>query len=259
MEDIQFVLLDRSNHLVEEWKRAFAEHLPADVSSRITILNSTLENLTPPHSLFDCIVSPANSYGIMDGGFDYYLSKAISPTGDIKSAISVAQSALYKRSRGYAPPGSCTLVPLAGTACEANAHQCAFVALCPTMRVPEDVRWNREVVYNCIWSLLCEVDSYNAVVVETSEGRKIKTILLTGLGTGTGFVPAKRCAEQMALAIRHYYEALADPQEWSSIGWGKAHEDSELVRETYAEDLGLQFRRHGTQKDSASSSGCHIM
>ncbi|OBZ69261.1 hypothetical protein A0H81_10712 [Grifola frondosa] len=41
---------------------------------------STLQKLEPSHSDFDCIVSPANSYGIMDGGFDYYLSAAFSPS-----------------------------------------------------------------------------------------------------------------------------------------------------------------------------------
>lgn len=68
MEDVHFVLLDRSNHLAEEWKLAFAEHLSSDVHKRITIITAALEALTPPESLFDCIVSPANSYGIMDGG-----------------------------------------------------------------------------------------------------------------------------------------------------------------------------------------------
>src|SRR5260370_40163144 len=82
------------------------------------------------------------------GRFDYFLSEVLSP-GDVLAPTRLAQATLYQHWKGYAPPGSCILVPLAGSACENNAHGCAFIALCPTMRIPEDVVWNREIVYNC--------------------------------------------------------------------------------------------------------------
>ena len=52
----------------------------------------------------------------------------------------LAPATLYQHWKGYAPPGSCILVPLASSVCENNAHGCASTALCPTMRIPEDSR-----------------------------------------------------------------------------------------------------------------------
>lgn len=44
-----------------------------------------------------------------------------------------------------------------------------------------------------------------------AEGRvKIKTVLMTGLGTGTGGIGVDRCARQMVLAVKHFRMPLAD-------------------------------------------------
>jgi len=66
MDQLQFILLDASPIVVEEWKRAFSQHVP-DVIDRFLIIQSRLEDLSGPHQQFDCIVSPANSYGRLDG------------------------------------------------------------------------------------------------------------------------------------------------------------------------------------------------
>jgi hypothetical protein len=63
---LHFTLLDTSPSLVEEWKNAFTKH--ATVSMTVSFIQSQLADLVPPESQFDCIVSPANSYGRLDGG-----------------------------------------------------------------------------------------------------------------------------------------------------------------------------------------------
>ena len=68
MDHLEFILLDPKPFLIEEWKRALKEHTP-DVNDKFSIVESTLEDLqSGPHEQFDCIVSPANSYGRLDGG-----------------------------------------------------------------------------------------------------------------------------------------------------------------------------------------------
>jgi hypothetical protein len=64
---LRVTLLDTSATLVEEWKNAFAEHVPLGIRGRISFVQSSLEDL-PTDSYFDCIVSPSNSYGHLDGG-----------------------------------------------------------------------------------------------------------------------------------------------------------------------------------------------
>ena len=134
----------------------------------------------------------------------------------------LAQATLYQHWKGYAPPGSCILVPLAGSACENNAHGCAFIALCPTMRIPEDVVWNREIVYNCVWSLLNTLEQHNRVVEISGDGTSIRRILMTGLATGVGNVSPQRCAQQMALAVRDFIDASQNAGKWSCLEWDEA-------------------------------------
>lgn len=178
----------------------------------------------PPSLKFDTIVSPANSYGRLDGAFDDAISRALAPRDDYHALTGVAQRELYRRWRGYAPPGTCTLVRIPDDfhARSNNVWGVKRVALCPTMRVPQDTRWDREVVYECIWSLLCAVGNHNRDVKEgrAPEGEEeIKTILMTPLATGCGRVSPERWAAQAVLALRHYTSALENEEEWSTLQW----------------------------------------
>lgn len=67
MDGVQFVLFDISEALVEAWRCALEEHVPEAARSRFTIRLTQLEDETFPEETFDCIVSPANSYGRLDG------------------------------------------------------------------------------------------------------------------------------------------------------------------------------------------------
>lgn len=159
--------------------------------------------------------------------FDYFLAMQLTPPGEgFEPPTQIAQSVLYRRWKGYAPPGTCTLIPLAGTPCAANKYRCRFIALCPTMRVPQSVTWDRDVVYNCTWSLLNALDQHNAGVgagpAAADGGARIGKVLMTGLATGVGGVSAERCAQQMALAVKHFLDASASTEKWSSLRWKDA-------------------------------------
>jgi len=244
MNHLEFILLDLKHALIEEWKSALKEHIP-EVIDKFSIAESTLEDLkSGPHEQFDCIVSPANSYGRLDGGFDYYIAEALSPD-DVLAPTAFVQSALYKRWKGFAPPGSCTIIPLKGSSFENNIHGCAYIALCPTMRRPESVTWNREIVYNLMWSILVSLEQHNAALddsMQVGTGVRIQKVLMTGLGTGVGGVSSARCAQQMALAVKHFLEASANPEKWSSMSW----EDTVTPDEEIC-------RTHGTSPDNSTS------
>ena len=168
--------------------------------------------------------------------FDYFLAMQLAPPGEgFDAPTRIAQSVLYRRWKGYAPPGTCTLVPLADTSCTANKYGCRFIALCPTMRVPQSATWNRDVVYNCTWSLLNAIDQHNVSVEAAGDaGAKIRKVLMTGLATGVGGVSAERCAEQTALAVKHYLDACADPEKWSSLQWKDALAYDRETSRTYS-------------------------
>ncbi|KAJ8508539.1 hypothetical protein ONZ45_g9200 [Pleurotus djamor] len=220
LQDIEFLVLDPSKSLTDALRKSLEETLPEPILSKITIVNDRLADLKPPFSHFDCIVSPANSYGRLDGGFDYFLALALAPEPKRENWLKVTnitQEALYSRWKGYAPPGTCTIVPLAGTICENNQHHCSYIALVPTMRIPEIVRWNKEIVYNCVWSLLNSLTQHNAST--TDPAQKITKVLMTGLGTGVGFISAETFAKQTAEAFKHFWDAETHPEKWSSLQW----------------------------------------
>ncbi|RPD62872.1 macro domain-like protein [Lentinus tigrinus ALCF2SS1-6] len=207
-----------------------------------------LEDLPAGEIAHECVVSPANAFGIMDGGFDLALSQAFrGPSADMYALTDHVQRHLRARWAGYAPPGSCTLVPLPeAVAGPENRWGTRVLAVVPTMKRPEEVGWNRELVYNAMWALLCEVGRWNAEVeaeagaeavvnatgtegAGTRSGKRtrISRILTTGLGAGAGGVSAERCAAQMVLAVKHYAEAGALP---ARLRW-ESEEVERRVRE----------------------------
>ncbi|KAF2420147.1 macro domain-like protein [Tothia fuscella] len=200
----------------------------------VTIHNCSLARL-PPDVQIDAIVSPANSYGFMDGAFDDAISIFLSPNPKegYSWTTKKVQSALYKKSRGYAPPGSCTLIDNAGPYEESENHKagCRYIALCPTMRVPHQVKWDREVIFECIWSLLCAIDTHNQEIGD--EHLQIKNILMTPLATGVGRVSDAKWAAQCVLAMKYWVEAVENSGKWSNLQWEDVYNFSEALELTH--------------------------
>ncbi|KAF2158878.1 hypothetical protein M409DRAFT_71425 [Zasmidium cellare ATCC 36951] len=246
LPDIHLLCMD--SKFSDAFEDAAAKHFPEIHShSKITVFNCSLKYL-PENVRVDGVVSPANSYARLDGAFDDALARAYGPRDDYGWITRKAQKVVYEKWRGFAPPGTCTVVRLdhdGKTASkDSNGHvhhlnpwATEYLLLCPTMRVPDDVRWDREVVYECVWSLLCAIDEHNRAVRNTSSSgdeREIKIILMTPFATGIGRVSPKKWAEQCVLAMKQYVEAVRNPQIWSSLEWSKIVEDHEEVQATYA-------------------------
>ncbi|KAF2094559.1 macro domain-like protein [Rhizodiscina lignyota] len=212
--------------------------LPSSV--QITHHNDSLNGLDSSVK-FDGVVSPANSYGLLDGGFDDAISRAFSPAHNYYALTRHVQSELYNQYRGFAPPGTCTLIPIPKEYAERSRTSdrwgCRWLALCPTMRVPDDAKWDREVVYECVWSLLCAIDRHNRSAKASGAaepgGSVINSILMTPLATGVGGVSAKKWANQTVLALKHYINAVENAAQCSSLDWVQVVKLSREVGETH--------------------------
>ena len=99
------------------------------------------------------------------------------------------------------------------------------------MRTPEAVNWDHEVVYECIWSLLVTIDNHNAAAATTGDPL-INKVIVPGLGTGVGAISPEKCAVQMALALKHYHDAVSDPDRWSNLQWDQIYDAADEVMAT---------------------------
>ncbi|CAF9908905.1 MAG: hypothetical protein GOMPHAMPRED_006351 [Gomphillus americanus] len=205
---------------------------------KVTIHDGRLGALDP-EIRFDAVVSPANSYARLDGGFDDALARAYRPDEDYYWITKRAQKTLYEKWKGFAPPGTCTVIPLDSEDGQPIQHPWGtkYLLLCPTMAVPCDVQWDREIVYECIWSMLCAVDQHNRRSEDGQQESEIKSILMTPLATGVGRLRAARWAEQTVIALRHWTEAVEQPNLWSHLQWDDIYVKQDELEKTFVDDI----------------------
>jgi len=142
---------------------------------------------------FDCLVSPANSFGMMDGGID----AAITQFFGLSLERSV-QERIIEDYLGEQPVGTSFII-------ETKHPKHPFLAHTPTMRVPISIK-GTDVPYAAMWAMLLAIRQHN----KTNQ-RKIGSVVCPGLGTGIGQVPYSEAARQMAIA-----EAAFSSDRWVS-------------------------------------------
>jgi O-acetyl-ADP-ribose deacetylase (regulator of RNase III) len=189
MNNVEFILCDPKIDMCNEWDRAIRESKIE--SGNFKIYNGKLQ--TCPYK-FDCIVSPANSFGKMDGAFDLAISTMFSPR-DIDKSINHVQNFLYKKFNGYQIIGTSIVIPM-----QKFNINCKWLLHVPTMKQPCNMFWYKDIVYNCMFSLLNSIHQHNMQYPD----HKIQTVFLTGLATGIGRIPTAVAASQMILAYKHF-------------------------------------------------------
>lgn len=150
--------------------------------SNVEIVNNYFEKLTE----FDCLVSPANSFGMMDGGMDAAIINFFG-----RSLEERVQQRILEDYLGEQPVGTSFII-------ETGHPKHPFLAHTPTMRVPMTVR-GTDIPYVAMWAMLLAVRQHNK-----NCDRTINSIVCPGLGTGIGRVPYAEAARQMALAYDHF-------------------------------------------------------
>jgi O-acetyl-ADP-ribose deacetylase (regulator of RNase III) len=140
----------------------------------------------------DAIVSPANSFGFMDGGIDALY------TYQFGSGLQARlQAVIAAEFGGELPVGEVVVVPTGNV-------DIPWCISAPTMRVPRDVAAT-------VNAYLAFRAALRAVLAHNARGdRRIGTILCPGLATAVGKMPVARCARQMRVA----WDRVLGPQRW---------------------------------------------
>jgi len=67
MDNLRIILCDPKKALADAWKKNIQEKLTSTEAAHFTVRESLLDAVP---DTFDCILSPANSFGTMDGASD---------------------------------------------------------------------------------------------------------------------------------------------------------------------------------------------
>lgn len=140
----------------------------------------------------DALVSPANSFGFMDGSLDFAISEFFG--WHVQDRL---QEAIKSKHSGELLVGQVEIVPT-------DHASIPYVISAPTMRVPLDIRGTANP-YLAIRGVLLAVK--NGVFKDgTPVKDRIKTIAFPGMGTGVGQVSPNVFAKQMKQAVEGVIE-----------------------------------------------------
>lgn len=174
---IKLILVDPNYALSQAFQARFG------YLSNVEVANCCFEQL----SSYDCLVSPANSFGMMDGGVDAAITKFFGI-----ALMERIQQKILDDYLGEQSVGTSLIV-------ETGHPQHPFLAHTPTMRVPMQIV-GTDIPYIAMWAMLLAVEQHN----RHHPRQKIVTVACPGLGTGIGRIPPDEAARQMALAYDHF-------------------------------------------------------
>lgn len=170
--DFEVILCDLHAPLIRAWRESFRAHVEVEV------FHGSILDVSA-----DAYVSPANSFGIMDGGIDAILSARFPLVEDrVQTAIAAGGKPL--------PVGDCITV-------ETGDFDVPYLLCAPTMQFPSRVAYT-EHAYQAMLAILSEVARFN------SEGGAIGSVAIPGLCTGVGDMPPHVAASQMAQAYAEW-------------------------------------------------------
>jgi O-acetyl-ADP-ribose deacetylase (regulator of RNase III) len=181
----KIILIDRSSALVDRWKEQFSDCPGVEAVAGDYF-----------HRNADAIVSPANSFGIMDGGIDLAIRDQLGFT--VEASL---QAVIVEKHHGELPVGCAEIVPT-------GDPRWRYLVAAPTMRIPEPIPFTINS-YLAFRAVLVAVENHNK-----NAGRpEIDSLVCCGLGTGIGQVGVNKCAMQMRAA----YQRMKTPSMISSF------------------------------------------
>lgn len=168
----KLVLVDQAPALVATWKRAFQAH------PEVEVVNGDILSIARV-----AVVSPANSYGYMDGGIDRlyvdFFGQQLQRT--VTEAIS-------RQPEGTLLVGAALLVPT-------GHERIPLLVVAPTMMLPGPT--TAAHVFFAMSAILQLADRHRDRLTE---------LYCPGLGTGIGRVPFEDAAAEMAAAYGRWIE-----------------------------------------------------
>ena len=178
-------LIDSKEELCDKWRQVFSSYPEVEVLTGDYFQQSA-----------DAIVSPANSFGIMDGGLDLAIRNELG--FQVETDI---QEVILNKYHGEMPIGSAEII-------NTNHNKWSYLIAAPTMRIPENVAFTLNA-YIAFRAILIAINSFN----EKNSELPIKSLVCSGLGTGIGSMEPTKCAAQMRAA----YKLIKEPARISSF------------------------------------------
>src|SRR5712692_8004571 len=170
---LRIILASIESPLADAWDR-FCGDVPFVTVHRGSILDVAT----------DAVVSPANSYGFMDGGID---ALYMSHFGDeIQTRV---RRQIYDQHAGKLLVGVADIV-------ETGHHTIPFLIAAPTMRVPMVLRDspNAYLAARAVFLLLLRGTFTSGAYAGERIADHVRTVALPGLGTGVGRIGFNTCA-----------------------------------------------------------------
>lgn len=199
---INLILSAPVHEMADAFKRVFGN------TDNVNIIEKPFETI----SEFDCMVSAANSFGLMDGGVDAAITAFFGT--QLQTRV---QNHIMREYLGEQPVGSAFVI-------ETGDNHHPWLVHAPTMRVPLTID-GTDAVYNATWAVLLAIFQHNK---NTTTDRKIKTVVLPAMGAGCGQVPFESVARQMKLAWDNFNKKT------ESINWEYAYSRQWAVFNTCA-------------------------
>ena len=162
---IKIYLLDHNPEMVKEWLKAFKN------DKEVIVVEDEFEHFIDTHDI-ECVVSPANSWGIMSGGYDLAITNYY---GD--ALQKTVQRYIRRHLYGEQPIGTSIIVDIPNTK-QKLIHT-------PTMQISKSIK-DEFVIYQCMRTTLM-----------TALDNKIKTIVIPAFGGHYGKVSPKVVATKM--------------------------------------------------------------
>lgn len=180
--DVTYFLRTYDAAQANAWQRYFANYPQVQIST------GNIFDLKA-----DAIISPANSFGFMDGGIDLVYSKFFG--WHVQERLQAKLRAEYD---GELPVGLAVLV-------ETDHTDIPYLISAPTLRTPVSVAntVNAYLAFRASLRLIAKINS--------QQPGAIRSVLCPGLATGTGEMPVDICAKQMLTA---YQQIVVDGQNW---------------------------------------------
>ncbi|ECX5680489.1 macro domain-containing protein [Salmonella enterica] len=161
---------------------------------------------------FDCMVSAANSFGLMDGGVDAAITTYFGTQLQRRVQKYIIQEYL-----GEQPVGTAFIT-------ETGDGEHPWLVHAPTMRVPLIID-GTDAVYNATRAALLAIFQHNK---SAAEYKKIKSVVFPAMGAGCGQVPPDSVARQMRLAWDGFINCATE------INWQYASDRQNAVFSTTA-------------------------
>lgn len=205
---MKIYLIDSNPKVVESWEKVFQNQ------SQVEIYEGSIFDYSA-----DAIVSPANSFGFMNGGIDFAISKHLG--WHIEKKL---QKIIREKYFGELLVGQAEIISTEHT-------QFPYLISAPTMRTPMTIL-HKPNVYLAMKAILTLV-KYGKFEDGKPINEVVKTVAISGLGTGVGQVPPITSARQMRIA----WEDVMQEKFKTLEGWEKLRSNYAYFFTSRMEDL----------------------